>query len=149
MIRAKTDRLDHLPRNFANSVEICMNKYIDITGRAPRAEYWYFYLFNVLAQIFATILDSILHDQHPITLHGINLGEIGNMGILFYLALLLPNITVQVRRLHDRNWSGWYAILLAIPLGVVVLIVLNCLPGTSGPNRFGAPVGTMARGSGV
>ena len=149
MIRPKTDRLDHLPRNFANSVEICMNKYIDIQGRAPRAEYWYFYLFNVLAQIFATLLDSILHDQHPITLHRINLGEIGTMGILFYLALLLPNITVQIRRLHDRNWSGWYAILLAVPLGVVVLIVLNCLPGTSGPNRFGPPVGAGTRGSGL
>ena len=149
MIRTRTDNLDNLPRNFANSVEVCMYKYTTIAGRAPRAEYWYFYLFNVLAQIFATLLDSILHDQHPITLHGINLGEIGTMGILFYLALLVPNITVQVRRLHDRNWSGWYAILLAIPFGVLVLIVLNCLPGTPGPNRFGTPVGMGTRVNGV
>jgi uncharacterized membrane protein YhaH (DUF805 family) len=146
MIGTRSDRLDRLPRNFPNSVEICFNKFADFTGRAPRAEYWYFYLFNILAQLFASILDSlILHDQHPIMLGTVKFGEIGTMGVLCYLGLFLPNLAVQVRRLHDRDWSGWFALLLIVPLGVLVLLIIDCLPGTQGPNRFGAPIGATTR----
>ena len=145
MIGTRSDRLDRLPRNFPNSVEICFHKFADCTGRAPRAEYWYFYLFNILAQIFATILDTLLHDLHPLMLGTLQIGQIGTMGILFFLGLLVPNLAVQVRRLHDRDLSGWLALLLIIPLGAFVLLVINVLPGTPGPNRFGAPIGTPPR----
>ncbi|MGC8532454.1 MAG: DUF805 domain-containing protein [Acidiphilium sp.] len=145
MIGTRSDRLDRLPRNFPNSVEICFNKFADFTGRAPRAEYWYFYLFNFLAQIFATILDTLLHDLHPLMLGPYQIGKIGTMGVLFFLGLFVPNLAVQVRRLHDRDLSGWLALLLIIPLGPLVLLVINCLPGTPGPNRFGAPISTQPR----
>jgi uncharacterized membrane protein YhaH (DUF805 family) len=141
MKSARAEQLDRLPRNFPNAVEVCFLKFADFTGRAPRAEYWYFYLFNVLAQIFATILDTLLHDLHPLMLGTLKIGDIGTMGILCLLGLFLPNLAVQVRRLHDRDRSGWFALLLIIPLGPLVLLVINCLPGTQGPNRFGAPIG--------
>ena len=42
---------------------------------------------------------------------------------LFYLAVLLPDLAVGARRLHDTGKSGWWQLLLIVPLGVIVLIV--------------------------
>jgi uncharacterized membrane protein YhaH (DUF805 family) len=64
---------------------------------------------------------------------------------LFGLASFIPSIAVVVRRLHDRNMSGWWylGVILAsfIPvvggLAGIAMFVLFCLPGTPGPNRFG------------
>ncbi|HQT87054.1 MAG TPA: DUF805 domain-containing protein [Acidiphilium sp.] len=73
--------------------------------------------------------------------HKFYLDNVG-VGLLY---LFLPNLAVQVRRLHDRDWSGWFALLLIVPLGVLVLLIIDCLPGTQGPNRFGAPIGATTR----
>jgi uncharacterized membrane protein YhaH (DUF805 family) len=54
------------------------------------------------------------------------------------LALLLPNLAVAVRRLHDTDRSGWWLLIALLPLiGLIVLIVFFCIRGTPGPNRFG------------
>jgi len=67
------------------------------------------------------------------------------------LAIIIPGIAVTVRRLHDRDMSGWWylgvAVLGQVPyLGALIqlgFLVLMCLPGTPGPNRFGPdPKGT-------
>ncbi len=52
--------------------------------------------------------------------------------------ILLPNLAVTVRRLHDLDKSGWWVLICLIPLvGLVVLIYWFIQPGTSGPNRYG------------
>jgi uncharacterized membrane protein YhaH (DUF805 family) len=60
------------------------------------------------------------------------------------LALLVPSIAVGVRRFHDQDKSGWFLLLALIPVvGGLIVLVFMCLPGTSGPNRFGPdPLGT-------
>jgi uncharacterized membrane protein YhaH (DUF805 family) len=60
------------------------------------------------------------------------------IGQLFNLAAFLPSIAVAVRRLHDLDRSGWWILLIFLPLiGAVVLIVWYCTRGTEGPNQFG------------
>jgi uncharacterized membrane protein YhaH (DUF805 family) len=65
----------------------------------------------------------------------------GGPGVTSFLAILavfLPTLAVQVRRLHDTDRSGWFILLAMIPLvGFIVLIVFWCQRGTDGPNRFG------------
>jgi len=67
------------------------------------------------------------------------------------LAMLVPSVAVTVRRLHDRDMSGWWylgvIIVGAIPfvgfLANIPILVLMALPGTLGSNRFGPdPKGT-------
>jgi uncharacterized membrane protein YhaH (DUF805 family) len=53
------------------------------------------------------------------------------------LVFLMPYVAVAVRRLHDTNRSGWWLLLVFVPLGNIVLLIWFCAPGTSGPNRFG------------
>ena len=77
-----------------------LKKYADFSGRAPRAEYWWFYLLVILAYAVAMILDSIV---------GIPLlGPYGVVTGIVLLALLLPSLAAGVRRLHDTNRSGWW-----------------------------------------
>jgi uncharacterized membrane protein YhaH (DUF805 family) len=63
---------------------------------------------------------------------------IGILGGLFALAMLIPSISVGVRRLHDTDRSGWWLLLGLIPvIGAIVLIVFYLLDSQPGENRFG------------
>ena len=58
---------------------------------------------------------------------------------LFWFGTLLPSVAVGVRRLHDIDRSGWWYLLMFVPLiGAIVLIVWWCKRGGKGYNRFGA-----------
>lgn len=58
---------------------------------------------------------------------------------VFGATLIIPTLALQVRRLHDLNLSGWWLLVDLLPyLGWAAMIVLLLLPGTRGPNRFGA-----------
>ncbi len=112
---------------FAKAVRTCFQKYVTIEGRARRAEYWWFFLFMIAVSLVLSVVDSILFGP-----------DFGILGSLFALGVFLPAICVAIRRLHDRDMSGWWALLYFIPvLGSLILLVVYALPGTSGPNRFG------------
>ncbi len=114
-------------RSFGAAVAICLRRYARFEGRAPRSEYWWFALFTILASIVADILDTALLGS------GFRL-----LSELTWLALLLPSIAVQVRRLHDIDRTGWWWWIVLVPLlGWILLLVWACMPGTGGPNRYG------------
>jgi uncharacterized membrane protein YhaH (DUF805 family) len=109
-----------------------LKKYADFTGRAPRAEYWWFVLFTIIGQIVALSLDSILGMSQTV-------GPYGPILCLYALALLIPSIAVGARRLHDTDRSGWWLLIGLIPLiGAIVLLVFFVTEGTKGDNPYGA-----------
>jgi uncharacterized membrane protein YhaH (DUF805 family) len=116
-----------------------LQKYADFSGRAPRAEYWWFYLFSTVAVIITMVIDSIIGSNFGGTGYGIVTALIG-------LALILPSIAVGVRRLHDTDRSGWWLLIAFVPLiGVIVLLVFLVTEGTLGDNRYGPnPYGAAA-----
>ena len=101
-----------------------LRKYADFKGRARRAEYWLFILLQTVAYLLAIGLDFI--------------AGLGFVYAAVALGLLLPSLAVAVRRLHDTNRSGWWLLLILVPLVGLVLVVFLLLPGTKGPNRFGS-----------
>ena len=110
---------------FVPAVKQVLQKYVVFTGRASRSEYWWFFLFSNLALWTAQIAGGMI-------------GDSGVLSGIVTLALFLPALAVGVRRLHDIDRSGWWALLVLLPLiGLIVLIVWNCFRGTPGPNRFG------------
>lgn len=116
--------------DFAQAVRSVLSKYATFSGRAQRSEYWYFTLFSILVTIAAEILDSILF--------GWSGGEPGTIGRILWLVLLLPTISVSVRRLHDGDRSGWWWWLWMIPVvGWIILLIWMIKKGTDGPNEFG------------
>lgn len=59
--------------------------------------------------------------------------------IVLLLLLLWPSICLYAKRWHDRDKSGWWSLIVLIPIigGLWMLIELGFLRGTDGPNRFG------------
>ena len=108
-----------------------LTKYADFSDRAPRAEYWWFYLLTIVASLVAMIVDSVIGT-------GGTLGSYGILTLLVTLGLLIPSLAAGVRRLHDTDRSGWWLLIVLVPLvGVIVLLVFFVFEGTRGDNRFG------------
>ena len=101
-----------------------VRKYAVFSGRSSRKEYWLFFIgYGILSTVAALIDGSI---------------ETFLFQVIVGLGLLIPSIAVSVRRLHDRDKSGWWVLLFFIPLiGAIILLVQFCRRGTVGDNRFG------------
>src|SRR5882672_1267864 len=109
-----------------------MNYYVDVLkkyavfeGRARRKEYWMFFLFNLIISIVIGIIEAMV-------------GSPGVIGALYALAVLLPSIGVTVRRLHDTGRTGWWILVVLIPLvGWIVLLVFMVFDSQPGGNEYG------------
>lgn len=101
-----------------------LKKYAVFDGRSTRKEYWLFVLLYIILIIVFNVLDVLLSSSIFV--------------VLVPLALLIPQLAVIVRRLHDINCSGWWILLALVPiLGSIILFVMMLIDGTKGKNRFG------------
>ena len=133
-------------------------RYFEFSGRSRRKEFWMFQLLNVIVSfaIFAIMLSGgglqFLTAADPETVNDAAVGIPLIIGLvlmgIWVLAAFIPSLAVTIRRLHDRNMSGWWygGLLIAsfIPfinflagLGMLALLVVMMLDGTDGPNRYG------------
>lgn len=118
---------------FADAVRSVLGKYATFEGRASRSEFWYFVLFLVIVNIILNIVDiSVLGT----TMHT-EQGDIGIISSLFSLAMLLPNLAVAARRLHDVGRTGWWLLLVLTGIGALVLLFWYVSRGQDGPNDYG------------
>jgi uncharacterized membrane protein YhaH (DUF805 family) len=110
--------------DFGQAIKNCLNNYATFTGRAGRAEFWWFFLFNLLASMAASVVWN-------------------RLGNLVSLALLLPSLAVGARRLHDIGKSGWFQLLWFLPvIGWLILVYWAAQKSDAGPNEYGAGPGT-------
>lgn len=144
-----------------------LKKYADFSGRAPRAEYWWYVLLLFGAFVVAYIIDDLLSLPKLLTVYG-------PVAMIVIVATFVPSLAAQVRRLHDTNRSGLWlipfwvvyvayiasaagsmasiqagqqpnmgALGLSLMLGLVMLIVAIVMivflvsRGTAGPNKYG------------
>jgi uncharacterized membrane protein YhaH (DUF805 family) len=113
--------------NFTQAITSGFQNYVNFRGRAARSEFWYWTLFSILASIVGALID--------VALFGVaGLSVIQN---LVGLALFLPGLAVSVRRLHDLDRTGWWMLIALTVIGIILLIVWDCMRGTPGSNRFG------------
>jgi len=133
-------------------------RYADFKGRSRRMEYWSFFLLNFIVVLFLVFVMlgtgaasgafADIEAGDPGAAFAMMFGGFGLIILLYSLAVLIPTIAVTIRRLHDRDMSGWWygGLLIAsfIPIvnflamiGNLVLFVILLLPGTPGPNRYG------------
>lgn len=109
-----------------------LKKYAEFGGRAQRAEYWYFALFNLIFSVVLGIIDGVV---------GLGVGPegaIGLLGLVYALAVLIPGIAVTIRRLHDTSRSGWWLLIAFIPfIGAIVILIFMVLDSEAGENQWG------------
>ncbi len=110
-----------------------LKKYATFSGRASRSEYWMFLLVNVLIGVGLIVLDGVAGIVGPFEAAGM-----GVFSVLYHLAVVLPSLSVMVRRLHDTNRSGWWFWIVLIPfIGGIVLFVFLVTDSTPGDNNYG------------
>ena len=107
----------------------CLKNYFNFSGRATRSEFWYFTLFWLLFGMLIMLIEYML---------GIgNVKETGILSLIFDLALVFPSLAVSTRRLHDTNRSGWWNLIMLVPIiGIIVLIVFYCQDSKE-DNKYG------------
>lgn len=108
--------------DFVTAVKTCLTKYVDFSGRATRSEYWWFYLFQVLASVACNLLASVF-----------------GLFALIPLLWLVPAFAAGARRLHDINRSGWWQLLILTGIGILVLIYWWVQPSDEAANDYGNP----------
>ena len=106
-----------------------LKKFADFSGRARRKEFWMFILFTLIISFVLAFIDGLLGMRAA--------NGFGLLSGLYSLAVLVPSIAVAIRRLHDRDMSGWFYLLMLVPLANIALIVIFCLEGTRGSNKYG------------
>lgn len=100
-----------------------LKKYATFEGRATRTQYWMYILFYTIFSIVLNIVDYVLGTFFLVTIFG--------------LGLLIPSISICARRLHDTGRSGWWQLILFIPLlGVIVLLIFMVLDSDE-ENEYG------------
>lgn len=102
---------------FLHAISYGFKHFADFSGRATRSEFWWWFLFSIIIGLLSLI---------PV------------IGWLLAIIMFLPNLSMQVRRLHDTGRSGWYWLLAFIPLiGFICLLVFYLQDSKPGENEYG------------
>ena len=115
-----------------------LKKYARFDGRAGKKEYWYFSLFSFIIIVVLSVIDMMTGTFNDTV-------GLGLLSGIYTLAVLIPSIAVTVRRLHDTDRSGWWLLINATLIGVIVFLVFTAQDGTPGDNQYGSnpKVGTQ------
>ncbi len=97
--------------------KVVFENYANFEGRARRAEYWYFVLFNIIISFALGFIGGMINFEF--------------LSTIYSLAVLVPSIAVAIRRMHDVGKSGWFCL---IPIYNIVLAVTE---GEKGANQYG------------
>ena len=103
------------------------HNYAEFEGRSSRAAYWYFALVHLIISLMCLFLDvAFFRWPYPF------------LTTLYYLASFFPGLSLSVRRLHDRNISGWLILIGVVPiLGTLILLYQFAQDSKPGDNRYG------------
>lgn len=152
--------------SFSNAIKNFFKNWANFRGRASRSEYNWPLLFIFLSQIILTIISASLvlflflsegSDLLFFIFLSINM-IFQFISILFFIFLIIPSITILIRRLHDIGYSGWYYLFYVVITSVIELLcymiseylfifsyiifsiplyLVMILPGENKTNRFG------------
>lgn len=105
--------------SFVQAVKLFFQNYTNFKGRSRRSEYWWFCLFNMIVSLAFTLI-------------------LPDLSGLWTVVILVPSLALAVRRLHDIGKSGWWYLLMLIPLvGGIILLIWFCRDSDPQPNQWG------------
>jgi uncharacterized membrane protein YhaH (DUF805 family) len=120
--------------NFFEAVKTCFVKYTNFSDRASRSEFWLFTLFTSIVTMVLMILDPMIAGESFLDYDEV----LVSLSNIFTLVIIIPAISVSVRRLHDVNRSGWWLLIELTVIGLLFPILYwSCKKGDEGENRFG------------
>lgn len=116
--------------SFSEAVRDGFDHYVNFEGRASRSSFWWWVLFTFMAGVAANLLDLAI--------------DASIFSIIVGLGLILPNLSKAIRRLHDTGRSGWWVLIILIPLiGFIVLLIFYLEKSEPTENQYGPPPATV------
>ena len=136
------EEIKHKNMTFTESVKKCFRDTFSFSGRAGREEFWWFYLFGVIASLCISavvnggelICLKTMDDVMPVEMV-LLVGSIFLFGL--NLCIAIPQISVTVRRLHDTSHSGWWFWIMLIPIVGWIWFLVLMIKESDGPNEYG------------
>jgi uncharacterized membrane protein YhaH (DUF805 family) len=120
--------------SFGQAIRSVLSKYATFRGRARRSEFWWWVLFVTVVNLLAVMVDQRL----GLRVLPNSRVQYGWVTLVVWLALLVPDVAVTVRRLHDTGRSGWWWLLsLLYCVGGLVVLAFCSRDSEAGTNRFG------------
>ena len=136
--------------SFSDAVRSGFQQYATFSGRAGRSEYWFWTLFVTAVSFGTIIVDGIV-------------GTVV-LNLLCSFAIVVPSLSLAVRRLHDSGRSAWWLLVLYLPTifggalvvfasivaavvllgGFILLVYVFVQPSQPGTNQYGSQPGTGA-----
>jgi uncharacterized membrane protein YhaH (DUF805 family) len=112
--------------SFSEAVKDGFDHYTNFQGRASKPAFWWWILFGIIVSVAVSIIDNIIGTAV--------------LSYLVSLGLLLPGLSVAIRRLHDTGRSGWWILIGLIPLiGFIVLLIFYLEKSDPADNEYGSP----------
>ena len=111
---------DSIPQgmvSFLDAIRLGFQHCFDFRSRSTRAEFWWWALFAILADVILSAVDIMMGTYNWETANGMISG-------LFGLGILIPGLALGARRLHDINKSGWWQLMLFGILLIIPMIIL-------------------------
>ena len=124
-----------------------IKNYAVFKGRTHRLGYWVFMLYWAIGYFLLIAIENSMGLNNidfsnysfskyvPLLQYS---NKVGLLTLLYRPITLLPSLSIAVRRLHDRNISGWWSLLFITPFGLLLLIPL-IRRGNKNNNKYGLP----------
>ena len=127
---------------FGEAVKRYFVKAFRFNGFASRSEYWYAALGLLLVhttlqtiQFVVTLVPNLAASAStdPSAALGVNAvsGVLNAFFTLIFIVLSIPSISLTIRRLHDAGYSGWFYLLILIPLVGAIIVMILCIMETN------------------
>ena len=111
-------------------LKVVKENYANFSGRAQRAEYWWYALIN-------SIVITVIHYVDLLIGTTMDWQQLGIIGAIYALAVIIPGLAVSTRRLHDIGKSGWLLLLALTGIGIIPLFIWHVSDSTPGDNQYG------------
>lgn len=108
--------------SFGDAIKLFFVNYVNFEGRATKEEYWFAFLFTFLVSLCTAWIPFV--------------------GGIISLALVIPGLSVAVRRLHDTGKSWQYLLYSFIPLAGAVILIIQYCKESDGDNKWGPAIRT-------
>lgn len=136
--------------SFGETIGLFYRNYVNFEGRASRSEFWWPFLMQIIVYVALFVaLAYVLGSNSNVETAEFTPAVMGLLMAIFLFGLVnfLPNISLQVRRFHDLDQTGWLVLVFTIANAVIGLtwfaqMIWYMVRGTYGPNKYGPdPVG--------
>ena len=124
----------HRQVEFGDAISLFFKNFTNFQGRSSRGAYWWWVLASIVGGYALGFIVGLIAASSGMPSLALLLG-------LASLVLVIGGVALAVRRLHDTNRTGWWLLIGLFPLlGLIVLLIFYCTPGTRGPNTYGPDV---------